>query len=194
MADNLVSQPPLMVPVADNQGLMSKAWSIWMRDLYRRTSYKGGNAIDDNSTIIDGTIDTLEEVIVVVLDHEIRITANSEGIVLNASNLSDHEALEEAHGSNGDIVGFLDLADETTVGIVKRMTAITDAVDTGVNIVTANIGAAPATYSQTYTQSVTDLTNENKTAINQLASDLNDVVAVLNNLLSESKSSGQMTP
>ena len=73
------------------------------------------------------------------------------------------------------------------------MDSISDAVDSTVNITTADIGAAPTAYDQAYTQSVTDLTNENKAAINQLASDLNDAIAVLNNLLAESKTSGQMT-
>lgn len=86
-----------------------------------------------------------------------------------------------------------DLATELLVGLVKRMASIADAVDSSVDIVTPDIGSAPATYDQSYTQSVTDLTNENKAAINQLASDLNDAIAVLNNLLAESKSSGQMT-
>lgn len=47
MADNLVSQPPLTIPITDGNGILSKAWAIWFRDLYRRTGYKGGNAIDD---------------------------------------------------------------------------------------------------------------------------------------------------
>lgn len=80
MADNLVSQPPLNVPMVNPDGTPSKVWAIWFRDMYRRTSYKGGNAIDDNKDEIDdvaegvdGVIDTLEEVIIVVIDHEERI-------------------------------------------------------------------------------------------------------------------------
>ena len=44
---NLVSQPPLNASVIDQQGHMSRAWSIFMRDLYKRVAYKGGNSIDD---------------------------------------------------------------------------------------------------------------------------------------------------
>lgn len=121
------------------------------------------------------------------------IAVNAAAIVVLANSLDSHINAFEAHGSNGDIVGFNDLADETTVGLVKRMAYIADAVETTVDITTADIGAAPAVYDQAYTQSVTDLTNENKAAINQLASDLNDAIAVLNNLLAESKTSGQMT-
>ena len=75
MADNLVSQPPLMIPVADANGTLSKAWAIWFRDLYRRVAYKGGNAIDDNLDLIDGTIDTLDETIAQVLLNVIAIAA-----------------------------------------------------------------------------------------------------------------------
>lgn len=121
------------------------------------------------------------------------IAANAQAIVLLANSLDSHINAFQAHGSNGDIVGFNDLADEVTVGLVKRMASIADAVETTVNITTADIVAAPVAYDQTYTQSVTDLTNENKAAINQIASDLNDAISVLNNLLAESKTSGQMT-
>lgn len=47
MTDNLVSQPPLTIPITNGNGILSKAWAIWFRDIYRRTGYKGGNAIDD---------------------------------------------------------------------------------------------------------------------------------------------------
>tara|TARA_R110002073_G_scaffold614_2_gene4878 strand:- start:559 stop:1143 length:585 start_codon:yes stop_codon:yes gene_type:complete len=193
MADNLVSQPPLNVPMVNVNGTPSKVWAIWFRDLYRRTSYKGGNAIDDNKGVIDGAVDTLEEVIIVVDDHEIRITTNSESIQLNATNLSNHELLEEAHGSNGNIVGFDDLADETTQGLVKRMTALADAVASTVEVVQADASAAPATYSQAHSQELVDLSNANKAAINTLVTDFNNAVTVLNNLIARSKTSGQMT-
>lgn len=121
------------------------------------------------------------------------IAANAAEIVLLADSLDLHVNAFEAHGSNGNIVGFNDVANESTRGLVKRMSSISDAVSSTVDITTADIGAAPAAYDQAYTQSVTDLTNENKAAINQLASDLNDAIAVLNNLLAESKTSGQMS-
>lgn len=201
---NNVSQPPLMAPVIDQQGRLSKAWAIFFRDIYNRVAYKGGNAIDDNKTEVDQELlginstlqQTIDQVNVNIQDiatNESNITINAQSIAQNAQNLADHEVLEEAHGSNGVIVGFGDLADELTVGLVNRMALLSDAVDTLVNITTPDVGAAPAAYNQTYTQSVTDLTNENKAAINQLASDLNDAIAVLNNLLANSKTSGQMS-
>lgn len=128
-----------------------------------------------------------------IAENTTNIQANAQAIILLANSLDAHVNASQAHGSNGDIVGFNDTANESTVGLVARMASIADAVETTVDITTADIGAAPAAYDQVYTQSVTDLTNENKAAINQLASDLNDAIAVLNNLLAESKTSGQMT-
>jgi len=212
--ENLVSKPPLQVRLIDQNGLMNRAWSVWFRDLYRRVAYKGGNSIDENIEDIDDLIAAVESNIIAIAENKQAIDINTQAIAQNvidiAQNSDDIEANEiaidqltislnahisqsQAHGSNGDIVGFNDTANESTVGLVKRMALIADAVETTVDITTPDIGAAPATYDQAYTQSVTDLTNENKAAINQLASDLNDAIAVLNNLLAESKSSGQMT-
>lgn len=95
---NNVSQPPLTVPVLDNDGLLNKAWAIFFRDVYKRIAYKGGNSIDDLAGVVDGEIDTLEEVIVVVIDHEERIDIleddndqNKEDIATNKQNTLDLE-------------------------------------------------------------------------------------------------------
>lgn len=150
-------------------------------------------AIAQNAEDIAINAEAIVQNALAIAENTTNIEANAQAIVLLANSLDAHINAFQAHGSNGDIVGFDDLADESTVGLVKRMAYIADAVETTVDITTADIGAAPATYDQDYTQSVTDLTNENKAAINQLASDLNDAIAVLNNLLAESKTSGQMT-
>lgn len=219
--ENLVSKPPLQVKLIDQNGLMNRAWSVWFRDLYRRVAYKGGNAIDDNIEDIDDLVAAVEANIIAIAENKEAIAVNEQNIAENAEaiaknildiaenadnieinrqaieqlelTLNNHINASQAHGSNGDIVGFNDLADESTVGLVKRMVSIADAADSMVDITTADIGPAPAAYDQVYAQLVTDLTNENKAAINQLASDLNDAIAVLNNLLAESKTSGQMT-
>ena len=190
MANNLVSQPPLTVAISDSNGMPSKAWAIWFRDLYRRTSYKGGNSIDDNKEVTD------EELLLITASLGETITQvneNIEGISTNADNLDEHELLKTAHGSNGDIVGFLDLADEATVGLVKRMVSLADAVASTASVVVANASVAPAAYSQAHSQSLVDLSNANKAAINILVTDLNNAVTVLNNLIAKSKTSGQMT-
>lgn len=178
-------------------GTPSKVWAIWFRDLYRRTAYKGGNAIDENKAETDAELllinASLEETIVQVNVNIQDIANNVISIRLNATNLSNHEALEEAHGSNGVIVGFGDLADEATVGLVKRMTALADAIDSTASVVVADASTAPATYSQAHSQELVDLSNANKSAINTLVTDFNNTVTVLNNLIARSKTSGQMT-
>lgn len=90
---NNVSQPPFNAPMVEANGLPSRAWSNWFRDLYRRTAYKGGNAIDDLATVVDGEVNTLEEVVVVVLDHEERITSNEGEIDQNKKSITDLEHL-----------------------------------------------------------------------------------------------------
>tara|TARA_R110000744_G_scaffold309396_1_gene417286 strand:+ start:724 stop:1308 length:585 start_codon:yes stop_codon:yes gene_type:complete len=193
MAENLVSQPPLNTPIVDKNGLPSRVFSIWMRDIYKRIAFKGGNAIDENANITDGVVDTLEEVIIVVEYQETRIIANTDNIQLNATNLSDHELLETAHGSNGAIIGLDDLAEEAIQGLVKRMALIADGVASSANVVQADASAAPAAYSQAHSQELVDLSNANKVAINLLVTDFNNAVTVLNTLIANSKTSGQMT-
>ena len=223
MAENLVSQPPLNTPLVDGNGMPTRALSIWMRDVYRRVAYKGGNAIDDNKAETDealiGIGSTLEETIA-------QVNQNIENISLNAENLENHEALEEAHGSNGNIVGFNDLATVLLVGLVNQMALVNDAVDSTVSVDSPDatistvsvdspsIASAPATYDQAFTDTIVTLVNELKSDTNQLVSDVNpsatlsnelkaDVnqvvtdinasIAQLNELLANSKTSGQMT-
>jgi hypothetical protein len=204
--ENIVGAPPLTTPIVDGSGILSRSWSIWFRDLYRRTAYKGGNAIDDNKSEIDNTIididSTLNDVIEQVLININNIAVNSNDILQNANDLGDHEALEEAHGSNGNIVGFNDLATELAVGLVKQMALIadaTDATESTVSVDSPDATTAPATYNQAQVESIVTLANETKADVNQLVSDLNTVVgeingivSLFNELLTNSKNSGQM--
>lgn len=197
MAENNVSKPPLQAKVVDSNGLMAMAWSSWFRDLYRRTSYKGSNAIDDNKAAVDEELlsvnASLSETVEQVNDNTSSIASISQSVSDVEQSLSDHEALEQAHGSNGNIVGFEDLATEAVVGLVNRMQSVELASYSTATITTDDIGDAPSSYDQTYTQSVTDLTNENKAAINQAIADLNSLITKFNNLVAYSKAAGQMT-
>lgn len=213
MAKNIVSQPPIQVPMADSSGNISKAWSIWFRDLYRRVAYKGGNAIDDNKEQTDQAITginlditeiddklllanaTIAEVIIAVNENETEISANR-------ADIDTHTALESAHGSNGNVVGFNDIATDAIVGLVKRMQIVADAVDatsSSVVVSSPNATAAPAAYDQAQVQTIVTLANETKADVNTLASDLNTVVTEvnaivtkLNSLIANSKTAGQM--
>lgn len=82
---NIVSQPPLTTPLLDQTGRASRAWAIWFRDLYVRTSYKGGNAIDNN-------LETLDDVIAQVLQNIEDIAVNKEAIEKNAEDIAQNAA------------------------------------------------------------------------------------------------------
>lgn len=83
MAENLVSQPPLMIPMLDQGGRLSKAWSIWFRDLYKRVGYKGGNAIDFNLELIRSITSSIEVVDEKVNVNTVNIASNTENIATN---------------------------------------------------------------------------------------------------------------
>ena len=117
---------------------------------------------------------------------------NTTGIATNVTNLTTHEALTIAHGSNGDVAGKLDLATESLVGLVKQMDLVSDAVASTVAVASADVAAAGATYDQTYTDTIVTLVNETKADLNTLTTDLNAVITVVNTLLADSKTSGQM--
>jgi len=80
MSENLISRPPLTIPLNDAAGNLNKAWAIWFRDVYARIGYQGGNILNDTTESIDDTIDTLEEVIIQVDINTLDIDDNSKAI------------------------------------------------------------------------------------------------------------------
>ena len=192
MAENLVSQPPLQVPLADANGNISKAWSIWFRDLYRRVAYKGGNAIDDNKAQTDQEIldidSSIEQVIEAVNDNELT--------------MNNHISAESAHGSNGNVIGSNDTATETVAGLVKMMALVADAVNatsSTISVDSPDATTAPGAYDQAQVESIVTLANETKADVNLLVTDLNTVVTEvnaivtqLNSVITNSKTAGQM--
>lgn len=192
MAENLVSQPPLQVPLADANGNISKAWSIWFRDLYRRVAYKGGNAIDENKAKTDQEIlaidASIEQVVEAVNDNE--LTMNS------------HISAEEAHGSNGTVIGSDDTATSAIAGLVKSMALVANAVNatsSAVSVDSPDASTAPGAYDQAQVESIVTLANETKVDVNQLVTDMNTVVTEvnaivtqLNSVITNSKTAGQM--
>ena len=77
---NQVSQPPINSPISDKSGNISRSWSVWFRDLYSRTSFKGGNAIDNN-------LEASEKIIEQVFINLSLIEKNAENIEKNAENI-----------------------------------------------------------------------------------------------------------
>ena len=206
MADNLVSQPPLQVPLADANGNISKAWSIWFRDLYRRVAYKKSNAIDNNKKETDESIDGINTEIEGIDDNLLAIGSSIESIIeavnTNELTMNGHIAAEEAHGSNGAVIGSDDTATSAIAGLVKSMALVANAVNatsSAVSVVSPNATAAPALYDQAQVESIVTLVNETKLDVNQLVTDMNTVVTEvnaivtqLNSVITNSKTAGQM--
>ena len=101
------------------------------------------------------------------------ISTNADNIIIVADDLSDHELLNSAHGVTGDNVGSEDFAQPVVGGVVLLAALIADLTA----IATADIAAAPVAYDQVYTQSVTDLTNENKAKINEIVLKVNAIIS-----------------
>lgn len=218
---NLVTPPPLNAPIVDAGGRLSQSWSVWFRDLYARTSDKKTNAIDENEKQIEGNIEatiavqqavdlvgsTLSEVaiqvaenILAINDSNLAILSNAESISTNSLAISEstqivtaHVAAEAAHGSNGNVIGANDLATETVGGLVKKLSLVTAATDSTVDISLADLLDAPLSYDPTSQQLLINLCNEQKTAINQLKADLNAVNSVLSSVISKAKDAGLMS-
>lgn len=206
MAENIVSQPPLQIPIADANGNLSRAWSSWFRDVYRRVAYKGGNAIDENKASADQSIADIgvdisginaDLLITNASVAEIIVTVNDNEVAMDA-----HIAADAAHGSNGNVVGFNDTATDAIAGLVKRMQLVSDAVNatsSSVSVDSPDATTAPAAYNQAQVETIVTLANETKVDVNQLVTDMNTVVTEvnaivtqLNSLIANSKTAGQM--
>lgn len=91
---NIGGEPPLNSPMSDQTGMINRAWATWFRDLYKRTTFKGGNAIDENKTATDQELleitSTLEEVIVQVNENIYEIEQNSDDIADNTQAINDN--------------------------------------------------------------------------------------------------------
>lgn len=84
---NLVSQPPLNSAVIDQQGRMSRPWAIFVRDLYKRTAFKGGNSIDDIALDVEKLTLLVEQNIEDIASNAQNIATNAEGIIKNADDI-----------------------------------------------------------------------------------------------------------
>lgn len=85
---NIVSQPPLMSPMVDSKGNLTRSWSIWFRDLYDRTANKRGNAID---ALDKETTDIVTQVLINIENiaaNGLAIAVNSDNIQINADNIA----------------------------------------------------------------------------------------------------------
>lgn len=120
--------------------------------------------LDIVEPIVSDNTDRLDVVEPIVADNtdrldiaEPKITANTDAIAL----------------ATGQLVGNMDYATTSIGGVVDLAALVADLTQ----IATADIAAAPVAYDQTYTQLVTDLTNENKGKINEIVLKVNEIIA-----------------
>ena len=121
----------------------------------------------------DDLIDEVEQNAVNITTNTANITTNADNIIIVADDLSDHELLNSAHGVTGGNVGTGDFAQPVVGGVVFLAGLISDLTQ----IATVDIVVAPVAYNQVYTQSVTDLTNENKAKINEIVLKVNAIIS-----------------
>ncbi len=175
----------LKAPLSSNQEqirreLLPREWSAALVLDYLSKSEYGGELTQRTLAIGNAT-------------YNLQVTV--EGLALDLAALEvdawAHISANSAHGATGAIVGRLDYCTTTAGGVVLQAASVANATSSAVNIVTANVGAAGAAYAQAYAQQQTDLINELKAAVNQLASDLNAAITTLNNSLSTERAAKQ---
>jgi hypothetical protein len=175
----------LKAPLSSNQEqirreLLPREWSAALVLDYLSKSEYGGELTSRVLSIGSATYNLQVTLEGVVIDLDLAEQA-----------LLDHINSNSAHGVTGFNVGSEDYCSATTGGVVLLAGAVTDAPDSTVNILTADVGAAGATYSQAYAQQQTDLINELKAAVNQLATDLNACIEAGNDALGSERTAKQ---
>jgi hypothetical protein len=159
-----------------------------------------GNIEINSAGIAANVIDIADNTADIIIN-TLGIAQNADDIIINAaatalvaSNLSDHELSNSEHGVTGNNIGTLDYPTELVGGAVLRMALVANAVASTATVVFADIGVAPATYSQVYAQSQTTAINELKLKHNTMLTNLNSLITLFNATLANAKTAKQMTP
>lgn len=147
------------------------------------------NALDQNVIDINIHIGLIDQSII---DVNVRVDLADLAIIGVQNNLTTHENNDSAHGVTGDNVGTGNYCTLLLGGVVDLAGAVTNAVDSNVDVVSPSVPAAAATYTQADIETMVVLLNEQKASINQLTTDLNAVVTQLNEVITNSKTAKQM--
>ena len=199
-----VSPPPISVRIVDENGLPTRALVEYLYRLWDRTSNPEGNVIDDAASAASGATDaanaaaSLASEATELAETSIELTGNATeqlnqlAILFNQTQVAfeQHQNASNAHNSNGDIVGFDDLAKIDKPGIV--MMAANVALPTGTSAGTNPnfILPAPVLYDQTFMQTVVSLLNDRNEQLNQLITDYGNMATKLNELKSALTAAG----
>lgn len=199
MAFNQVSDPPLTAKIVGQDGKITRAWSIWFRTLYTRTSDKRGNAIDEAATQAGEASETaqaVEEGLLTVnsslSDTIEEVNENKTSIDDQGETINEHIESANAHGANGELVGNLNFSTEDVAGVLKALGVINNAIIISIAVTESDATAAPATYDQAHVETLVDLANNNKQVINDLVSDVGNLKNKINELIQALKDAGHM--
>lgn len=161
----LVSQP-LVDP---RTGAATRAFALFLDQLWQRTSNPRGNVIDSATAAASGAQVQADQL---------------------AGSLAGHELLTSAHGATGDVLGTGDAPTATRRGPVLQGSAVVDAPLSAV-VVTSPAATAPgATYNQAAAASVADLANELRDDLGALSAEHSALAARLNLLLAALRAAG----
>lgn len=115
-----------------------------------------------------------------------------EKVTQNTEDIKVHVESDSEHGVTGDNVGTEDFCTELIGGVVLLSELVNNAADSTQQITLVDITAAPASYNQTYTQTLASMANDTKAKHNQLVLDLNAAIAQINDIISKAKTAKQM--
>ncbi|RMF00641.1 MAG: hypothetical protein D6773_11145 [Alphaproteobacteria bacterium] len=147
--------PIVSGPVIDmRSGIPTRAFALFLHQLWQRTSDPAGNEVDAASQAASGAQSSADLALA-----QAQAAAGQAG---------GHAAQTVAHGSSGNIVGRDDRATATEAGVVLMAQAIADLSQSYPALTKPDAPAAAAAYSQADTQATVDLVNEIKAALASL--------------------------
>lgn len=176
MADSSLKAPLASSQQQITRELLPKEWSAALVLDYLDKSEYGGELTQRTLAIGQATYD-------------LQVTV--EGVVIQLAEVTDelytHIGANSAHGAIGDLVGSGNFATSVKGGAVLLADAVADSTGSSVAVISPNASAAPAAYSQAQIQEIVTLVNELKADLTQAVSDLNDVAAVVNDMLASER-------
>jgi hypothetical protein len=157
---------------------MPMNFSYPLKDFLINTFQDLGNLADKSNQAGDdaeNAVNTNERQDEEITENRQGIEANTAAINTVSETLDNHVNSQQQHGANGDIVGNLDYASPTIGGVVLQA----QKVSVNEIVYPDEIGAAPETYEQGYTQTLANAINATVSNQKVINSKLNDIITAL---------------
>lgn len=191
-ATNRVDPPPINIRVVDDNGFPTRQLTEYLYRLWARTADPAGNLLDTAANGAENAAEIAETSIQLVGNASQQLQQITEILVQLQILTNQHIATEEAHQSNGKVVGFNDTATTVKLGLVKRAADVTITVDTTAATSGTIIAAAPSAYNQAHYQTVVDLLNDRTAQLNTLINSYNNLTQELDTFRLALKEAGLM--